>query len=241
MDGGRGCQNVQLIRHSEEDSMARQTERARHIHLRHSKCSHTVARFRGYSLVESMVTIAVLAIIAAMAVPSFASLRERTLMRTTMNEIVDLIELARSEALHRARPVTISFNRIDDAIWCLGVREGASACDCLQHDTGADDYCGLAVFPQPATETETRPHRAATDSKRIRMLDTPNFNGASAFTYDPKLGVLADPARAGSITMASPLATDRYRARLVVDADGQVRACSIPHNGMDVTGLELCP
>ena len=63
---------------------------------------------RGFTLVELMVTVAVLAIIAAFAAPSFTRVIEDNRVTTQANDLLTSIALARSEAVKRGATVTIS-------------------------------------------------------------------------------------------------------------------------------------
>ena len=56
-------------------------------------------RCRGFSLIELMVTIAVLAILLAIGLPSFQGSMRSNLVATGANELIASISLARSEAI----------------------------------------------------------------------------------------------------------------------------------------------
>ncbi len=62
---------------------------------------------RGFTLVELMVTIAVIAIVLAVGVPSISQLRANSELTTATNELVAALNLARSEAVRRGE--TVSF------------------------------------------------------------------------------------------------------------------------------------
>lgn len=65
----------------------------------------------GFTLIELMVTIAVLAILVAMAAPSFRSILEAQRMRAAAFDLMADLTLARSEALKRGQilaPVTLT-------------------------------------------------------------------------------------------------------------------------------------
>ncbi|HEY0661789.1 MAG TPA: GspH/FimT family pseudopilin [Lysobacter sp.] len=62
---------------------------------------------RGFTLVELMVTLAVAAILLALATPSLAELLRRNRIAAANNELVTALNVARAEALRRGRPVTV--------------------------------------------------------------------------------------------------------------------------------------
>jgi type IV fimbrial biogenesis protein FimT len=62
---------------------------------------------QGFTLVELMVTLAVAAIILAIAAPSFSQMIRENRLITTANNLVGNIQLARSEAIRRGVQVTM--------------------------------------------------------------------------------------------------------------------------------------
>jgi len=64
-------------------------------------------RNHGFTLIELMVSIAVLAIIAALAAPSFRAIIENNRLTSQANELVTALAFARSEAVRRRTPVTV--------------------------------------------------------------------------------------------------------------------------------------
>ncbi len=69
---------------------------------------------RGFTLIELMVTVTVLAIILSLAVPSFASLMASNRLSTQTSEFVGALNLARSEAVRRAQPVSLRASDADN-------------------------------------------------------------------------------------------------------------------------------
>lgn len=77
------------------------------------------SRQHGITLIELMVTIAVIAILATIAVPSFQEIVKRNQISAQTNELIALIHLARNEAIRR--------NPVDDFVELdLAVGNGAS-------------------------------------------------------------------------------------------------------------------
>lgn len=73
---------------------------------------------RGYTLVELMVGVAILAILAAMALPNFTQLLADRKVRSTADQLRDSVMRVRQEALKRNVPVTL---KIEDGVGSLQV------------------------------------------------------------------------------------------------------------------------
>jgi type IV fimbrial biogenesis protein FimT len=64
-------------------------------------------RYRGFTLIEMLVALAILAILAAVAAPGLASIQQNAARRTALNDFWHAIFLARSEAIKRNAVVAI--------------------------------------------------------------------------------------------------------------------------------------
>lgn len=62
---------------------------------------------RGFTIIELMTTIALLAIISALAVPSIGNLMRSNKLTAASNELIASISIARSEAIKRKADVTL--------------------------------------------------------------------------------------------------------------------------------------
>lgn len=91
-----------------------------------SNMARDMTRQRGFTLLELIITIAVLAIVLSLAVPSMRSAAEKRRTIAAAEEIYSQLQLARSEAIARSEPVFM--NIVGGANWSVGVSDNA-ACD----------------------------------------------------------------------------------------------------------------
>lgn len=83
---------------------------------------------RGFTTIELMVTVAILAVLAAIAAPSFNPLIERWKTRQALEELQSSFYFARSEAIKRGGGITIT--RSDDTTDCQAVGSDTSLWSC---------------------------------------------------------------------------------------------------------------
>ena len=177
---------------------------------------------RGFSLIELMVTIAVLSIILMAALPSFNEFRQRSALRGASDQIISFWANARFEALKRNSLVKVSMGT-DNAKYCMGAAVTTDAsdnskCDCFETNPSESNFCDVGRYPVDQAEW-----------KRVRYLGTPsNLIGASkngVVVIDPKRGGLTIPTSAGYWELASPAGGTDYRLRVNVDLFGRAVAC----------------
>lgn len=81
----------------------------------------------GFTLIELMITIAVLGILAAIALPSFQSTLERLRVKGAAENFFADLQFARTEAIKQNRNIQF---QVDDASWCYGIDDTLADCNC---------------------------------------------------------------------------------------------------------------
>lgn len=183
---------------------------------------------KGFTLVELMVTIAVVAVLLTLAVPSFNDFFEKARLRAAVDATQSLLAQARQEAVKTNRDVVFSFGGAAGA-WCVGANmagaprtalspvPAAAACDCTAPS-------GCLVSGQPLTIDSTSFRDVTVSSQAMRA------------TIDGRQGTLSALAN-GSVVFGS--GTDRYQLRLDLSQLGQSRACS-PAGKRPMPGFAAC-
>lgn len=82
---------------------------------RHSPCP--AGSNRGFTLIELIVTVVIVGIFAAIAIPSFSSLIHKNNVTAAANELYNLLQYSRGEAVTRSTSVTIMAPGSSNTAW----------------------------------------------------------------------------------------------------------------------------
>lgn len=181
----------------------------------------------GFTLIELMATVAVVAVVLVSAVPSFVDVFDKYRLRGAAEGTITLISEARAEAVKNDLDVNISMAGSGNA-WCMGANAAAqpsagnpastaTPCDCT--DTAACRVSGQRV----AIDVGAYPN------VRVAALPAP-------LTLDGRLGAIA-PLGTRNLTLTSP--RGKYDLAVEVNALGQARLC-VPTGKPAITGVSPC-
>lgn len=170
---------------------------------------------RGFTLIELMVALAVLAILIIASIPSFLEFRQRAALRGAADQAIGLWADARFEALRRNSMVKFNFVETDGAM-CIGVATttdpaDATPCDCLT--PGA---CNIAAYPSDQSEW-----------RGVRLASAATLGqNTGVVVIDHKRANLTQAADAGNILLRSPEGGSAdYRLNIAVDRNGRAYLC----------------
>jgi type IV fimbrial biogenesis protein FimT len=174
-------------------------------------------RSGGFTMIELMIVVALIAIVLALAAPSFTNTLAKNRAQGVASELGTDLQYARSEAVQRNAPVRIIVGSDCYTIHTVGTTDATS---CVALGTGA-----------VALKSVTLPAGTAT------LAFTSN-NAKAFLEFDPVRGMAADAAGAdasGHVTVSS--AAGNWQLRADVTNMGRVKNCS-PNSS--IPGMPAC-
>lgn len=191
---------------------------ARRAASRHPTLPHG-RRSRGFTLIEAAATLAILAVLACGAAPSFHGLIERQRLAGLAAQLATDVQFTRSESILRNEALRLSF-----------YSEAWGSCYVVH--SGARDQCSCSAGSSAATCIE--------DATQIKTVRVPTSAGASvqanvsSILFDPLHGT-STPT--GTLRVRSPAVGSIHH---VVNVLGRVRTCSPDGPAPAIPGYRVC-
>ncbi len=187
----------------------------------------TLSRQTGFTLIELMISVVLLAIGAALALPSYHEMVEKRQVTHGAEQIMAFVNSAQMEAMKQNRVVTVSYARTADNNWCFGATLGATACDCNETSPGETDFCAINSAPAVITNVNTG---------NLDLLKS--ITGDGAYSFDPVRGILTNLNDSLAVDLSSN--SQKYQLRLTVSNTGEAILCS-KDSSHSVPGYSVCP
>jgi type IV fimbrial biogenesis protein FimT len=199
-------------------------------------------RIRGFTLIELMIVVVIVAISLTLAVPTYQNIVEKRRVTNAAMQIASFLALTHGAAIKHNKVVAVSIKRdgSDGKTWCLGAMIKTVAtddCDCESTSSGNADYCDF------------NPDGAGAPIL-INQVGFQSFtmNGSSPnddfnFYFDPVRGTkVADDGttidgNSHDVTLEST--NEKYSLSVEISVTGRVRVCN-PDSTKAVPGYKSC-
>lgn len=153
-------------------------------------------RFRGFTLVEALLTVTIVGILGALALPSFNDMRDKYRLKAAAEALYGDLQYGRSMAIRSNSTLHVS---LTSSCWGLNT---STACDCATANSCQAKQVPVSSFPGVTMETSA----ATTSFDGTRGLAG---GGAIAVTFTSTLGKQARVSLSalGRTVLCSPSAS----------------------------------
>ena len=175
-----------------------------------------IRRHCGFSLVEVMMSVVLLAIGTAIALPSFRDQVEKRQVTNGAEQIASFINSAQGAAMKTNREVWVSWSRAADNDWCIGANVDTT-CECDQANSCVVNGQEYVIDNGSASDRD--------------LFYAFSGGDGDAYGLDPIRGLVIDSDR----TVIEPgdypefklrSNSDEFRLNLRVNSTGRVTLCS---------------
>lgn len=185
----------------------------------------------GFTLIELMVTLAVLAILLVAAAPSFSDSIDKSRLKGVAHGVVDVINKARTESVRQGRDVSVAMKGTTTA-WCLGAKAAAEP-SAPGEPVPAATACDCSASPTACLIGEQQSIFATALDNGVELTATPT----AAFIFSNRFGTV-DGFGTTTVTMTSP--RKKFDLELTVTPLGQVSLCVPSSSDLPIAGYPSC-
>ncbi|HET7712424.1 MAG TPA: GspH/FimT family pseudopilin [Thermoanaerobaculia bacterium] len=147
--------------------------------------------YKGFSLIEALLIVAIVGLIASAAIPAFSSIHRRSAVRAASKEMQAIFHLARSRAIARGTNTGVKFIRFEGD-WFYAIYDDVDG-DGVRNDDIDDgtDHCfrkPRLLLPHAGLATIGLPNRdlIAPDGEKLPAGSSPiRFNRSAICSFSP--------------------------------------------------------
>ena len=193
----------------------------------------------GFTLVEIMITVLVLAVVLNFGVPAMGAFVERNRLKSAAEDVYSKLNYARSESIKQSRQLVMHFSANGTDTWSFGIGS-SSGCDLSLTDPTAAGACAIDVDASAAGTTMvlkvTKNKSGDADYQNIKMDLTNASNTSINPTYNISFDQVRGTATAGKIVLTSE---SGWIIRNEISPLGHVKVCS-PAGNNKISGYPEC-
>jgi len=183
-------------------------------------------RQRGFSIIELMMSLVLVAIGTALALPSYRDMVEKRQVTNAAEQLASFVNSAQGIAMKSNRAVTIDFKYDAGDDWCIGATQDA---ECACDEPSSESYCKIDAQPFVLDQSHTG---------GLDLMHSMGGGGDGSYSFDPIRGLASGDVLPLTMELRSP--SGDFRINLMVNEVGRVILCSGDPSHA-VPGYEPCP
>lgn len=176
---------------------------------------------RGISMIEVVVTIAIMGILMATAMPSMGDWLRNAKVRNAAESIQNGLQQARAEAVRRNRPISFNLVSTLDNACALSSSNGSWV---VSADANPASHCGDAPSTSTAPRLVTRAAMSDGGQGAVVAATDASGNSATTVTFNG-FGMVTGATPIQSILVRSSGDSNVYRRRVEITSGGLSRLC----------------
>jgi len=205
---------------------------------------------KGFTLIEMMITLGVIAIIASLALPSYRSIIEKRQVTSAAEQFGAFFGVVKSHAVKRNHDIAMYPAQSGDE-WCMGFKEydktqtfNAQECDCWVEDVTTATACRVDLNNDSSWEANELTVLRSADLRKPETLDSIQFLQGSTpvsnfFVFDSVRGFInVQPGFADNMILG--FSSGDYALELRIDRLGRTFICSAQSATTAVPGYDPC-
>lgn len=197
---------------------------------------------RGFTVIELMITIGVIAIIASLALPSYRTLIEKRQVTSGAQQISAFLSSAKVEAIKRNEQIAIWRDLENQCIgyFSLATDADRSDCDCTLLDPDAVNACAVDEL----RDGSRMALRVISSSILTKPVDITAFDlggGDDLVIFDPVRGMLVADDTVEMPLQVKMVSDDQtYALNVRLSATGRTTICTDVDAELAVPGYDVC-
>jgi len=191
-----------------------------------SNAGNGISTHRGFTLIELMITISIVAIITSLALPSYQTSLEKRQITSGAVQVGAFLSAVQIESIRRNDSIAVTYSHFAGDSWCVGNTIGTTACDCTITDISNVNACLIGGKLSVISDD---------DLSHPEVMNS--MTGDGSFVYDTARGVMLDHADQATFHFQSSAGT--YALNVEITAIGRVKICS-KDSTTQVPGFALC-